>query len=54
MTKREWNIDEITNDCIQALKSMDSFDFNTYEAKLKAKGYGVKVTCFGLNMLSPI
>ena len=43
MTKREWNIDEITNDCIQALKSMDSFDFNTYEAKLKAKGYGVKV-----------
>ena len=43
MTKREWNIDEITNDCIQALKSMDSFDFNAYEAKLKAKGYGVKV-----------
>ena len=43
MTKREWNIDELTNDCIEALKSMDSFDFNTYEAKLKAKGYGVKV-----------
>lgn len=43
MTKREWNIDEITNACIEALKSMDSFDFNTYEAKLKAKGYGVKV-----------
>lgn len=43
MTKREWNIDEITSACIEALKSMDSFDFNTYEAKLKAKGYGVKV-----------
>jgi hypothetical protein len=43
MTKREWNIDEITNACIEALKSMDSFDFNTYEAKLKARGYGVKV-----------
>ncbi len=43
MTKREWNIDEITNVCIETLKSMDSFDFNTYEAKLKAKGYGVKV-----------
>ena len=43
MTKREWNIDEITNACIEAIKSMDSFDFNTYEAKLKAKGYGVKV-----------
>ena len=43
MTKREWNIDEITNACIEAMKSMDSFDFNTYEAKLKAKGYGVKV-----------
>ena len=43
MTKREWNIDEITNACIDALKSMDSFDFNTFEAKLKARGYGVKV-----------
>ena len=43
MTKREWNIDEITNACIEALKSMDSFDFNTYEAKLRARGYGVKV-----------
>ena len=43
MTKREWNIDEITNACIEALKSMDSFDFNTYEANLKARGYGVKV-----------
>ena len=43
MTKREWNIDEITNTCIVALKSMDSFDFNTYEAKLRARGYGVKV-----------
>ena len=43
MTKREWNIDEITSACIEALKSMDSFDFNTYEAKLKARGYGVKV-----------
>ena len=43
MTKCEWNIDEITNACIEALKSMDSFDFNTYEAKLKARGYGVKV-----------
>ena len=43
MTKHEWNIDEITNACIEALKSMDSFDFNTYEAKLRAKGYGVKV-----------
>ena len=36
-------IDEITNACIEALKEMDSFDFNTYEAKLKAKGYGVNV-----------
>ena len=36
MAKREWNIDEITNACIEALKEMDSFDFNTYEAKLKA------------------
>ena len=44
MAKREWNLDEITNACIEALKEMDSFDFNTYEAKLKAKGYGVKVT----------
>jgi hypothetical protein len=43
MTKREWNIDEITNACIVALKSMDSFDFNTYEAKLRAKGYSIKV-----------
>ena len=43
MDKREWNIDEITNACIEALKEMDSFDFNTYEAKLKAKGYGVNV-----------
>ncbi len=43
MAKREWNIDEITNACIEALKEMDSFDFNTYEAKLKAKGYGVNV-----------
>ena len=43
MTKREWNIDEITNACIAVLKEMDSFDFNTYEAKLKAKGYGVNV-----------
>ena len=43
MNKREWNIDEITNACIEALKEMDSFDFNTYEAKLKAKGYGVNV-----------
>ena len=43
MDKREWNIDEITNACIEALKEMDSFDFNTYEVKLKAKGYGVNV-----------
>ena len=43
MAKREWNIDKITNACIEALKEMDSFDFNTYEAKLKAKGYGVNV-----------
>ena len=48
MTKREWNIDEITNACIEALKSMDSFDFNTYEAKLRAKGYGVKVMRDGI------
>ena len=48
MTKREWNIDEITSACIEALKSMDSFDFNTYEAKLKAKGYGVKVMRDGI------
>ena len=43
MAKREWNLDEIANACIEALKEMDSFDFNTYEAKLKAKGYGVNV-----------
>jgi hypothetical protein len=43
MDRRERNIDEITNACIEALKEMDSFDFNTYEAKLKAKGYGVNV-----------
>ncbi|MBR6828963.1 MAG: relaxase/mobilization nuclease domain-containing protein [Prevotella sp.] len=48
MTKREWNIDEITNACIDALKSMDSFDFNTYEVKLRAKGYGVKVMRDGI------
>ena len=44
MAKREWNLDEITNACIEALKEMDSFDFNTYEAKLKAKvrGYSIK------------
>lgn len=41
MAKREWNLDEIANACIEVLKEMDSFDFNTYEAKLKAKGYGV-------------
>ena len=38
MAKREWNLDELTNACIEALKEMDSFDFNNYEAKLKAKG----------------
>ena len=43
MAKREWNLDEITNACIEALKEMDSFDFNTYEAKLKAKGYGARL-----------
>jgi len=26
MAKREWNIDEITNACIEALKEMDSFE----------------------------
>ncbi len=43
MTKRDWNIDEVTNACIEALKSMDCFDWKTYEAKLTAKGYGVKI-----------
>jgi hypothetical protein len=43
MKKRDWNINEVTNACIDALKMMDSFDWNTYEAKLKAKGYGVNV-----------
>ena len=43
MKKRDWNINEVTNACIDALKTMDSFDWNTYETKLKAKGYGVNV-----------
>ena len=43
MKKRDWNINEVTNACIDALKMMDSFDWNTYESKLKAKGYGVNV-----------
>ena len=43
MKKRDWNINEVTNACIDALKMMVSFDWNTYEAKLKAKGYGVNV-----------
>lgn len=43
MKKRDWNINEVTNACIDALKMMDSFGWNTYEAKLKAKGYGVNV-----------
>ena len=33
MKKRDWNINELTNACIDALKMMDSFDWNTYEAK---------------------
>lgn len=43
MKKRDWNINEVTNACIDALKMMDLFDWNTYETKLKAKGYEVNV-----------
>ena len=42
-TKRGWNINEVTNACIEALKAMNSFDWNSYEAKLKTMGYGVKI-----------
>ena len=42
-TKRGWNINEVTNACIEALKAMNSFDWNIYEEKLKTMGYGVKV-----------
>ena len=42
-TKRGWNINEVTNACIEALKAMNSFDWNNYEAMLKTMGYGVKV-----------
>ncbi len=42
-TKRDWNINEVTNACIEALKTMDSFDWNNYETKLKSTGYGMKV-----------
>lgn len=41
MTKREWNIDEIHEACLDVLRNMDSFDWHTYEAMLKAKGYDV-------------
>ena len=40
MKKREWNIDEVTRACINTLKEMDSFDWDNYEARLKAKGDG--------------
>lgn len=43
MKKRDWNINEVTNACIEALKAMNSFDWNNYEAMLKTMGYGVKV-----------
>lgn len=42
-TKRGWNINEVTNACIETLKAMNSFDWNNYEAMLKTMGYGVKV-----------
>ena len=42
-TKRGWNINEVTNACIEALKAMNSFDWNNYEAMLKTMGYGMKV-----------
>lgn len=39
--KRHQNIEQITADCISILRSMDSFDWNDYHAKLAARGYGV-------------
>jgi hypothetical protein len=38
-TKRKWNIDRISQDCINALKRMKSFDWKEYERLLKEKGY---------------
>ena len=40
-TKRQKNIEQITKACISVLKSMDSFDWNAYQAKVKEKGYGI-------------
>ena len=38
-TKRKWNIDRISQDCINALKRMKSFEWKEYERLLKEKGY---------------
>ena len=40
-TKRQWNIDQITKDCISSLKSMETFNWNIYTQKLQGKGYNV-------------
>ena len=44
-TKRIWNIEQITDDCISILKDMDSFSWTAYEARVKAKGYDIKLKC---------
>lgn len=41
-TKRIWNIEQITDDCISILKDMDSFSWTAYETRVKAKGYDIK------------
>ena len=43
MQRREENIEAIHHACIEALRSMDTFNWFFYEGKLKAKGYDVKL-----------
>ena len=40
-TKRQRNIEQITKNCISVLKNMDSFNWNIYQTKVKAKGYTI-------------
>lgn len=43
MQRREENIEAIRETCIDALKSMDVFNWTVYVAKIRARGYDVKL-----------
>ena len=43
MQRREENIEQISNDCLTALKEMSHFDWNSYCRMLRNKGYDIQL-----------